>query len=261
MFRSLRWRLSWLFFTPCEFTLNIIVIELADSPCSHQSPSQSGHRPQTLDGWLAILKVATVWSCESLREWAIATIDNRLDFHDTFYCLNLALKHMVPKWALLAYNGICRRSEHLSVDEGRKLGWERFIAICRIREQLATGTLVVPAMSYSYLDDLSQTEPVMKTSDLPVNGDIDHQNKLKLGIPAAAAASNRLQTGTPPDASFRGCVTAKESTIQVAAVSGLEILPPIVPTQQMQAMPHQAPEANNPPSFYCRRGPHNANSK
>lgn len=62
----------------------------------------------------------------------------------------------VPQWVRPAYDAICRRPESLSPDEGRRLGWDRYAAICRIREDLARGTLIVPVGNYDYLVALSK---------------------------------------------------------------------------------------------------------
>lgn len=63
---------------------------------------------------------------------------------------------------LPTYDRICRRPEPFTVEEGKKLGWERFIAVCTIRERLASGALVPPTGSYDHLDLFSSDEPMVK---------------------------------------------------------------------------------------------------
>jgi len=52
-----------------------------------------------------------------------------------------------------SYDRICRAEESLSADEGRRLGWERFAAVCAIRERFARGELVALDGCHDYLLD------------------------------------------------------------------------------------------------------------
>ncbi|KAG8987646.1 hypothetical protein FRB94_001606 [Tulasnella sp. JGI-2019a] len=59
---------------------------------------------------------------------------------------------------------MCRRPEPITANEGRQLGWDRYAAICCIREQLACGTLDAPTGDYEYLSDFSEDAPILRPS-------------------------------------------------------------------------------------------------
>ncbi|KAG8991846.1 hypothetical protein FRB94_012214 [Tulasnella sp. JGI-2019a] len=122
----------------------------------HASPFQSNFDDVDLNQWAAILKLATLWSFSTTRAYAIAVFDARVADEDPFDKLERAIACGVSKWIRLAYDAMCRRPEPLSADEGRRLGWDRFAAICFIREQLARGTLNAPTGSYEYLSGFSE---------------------------------------------------------------------------------------------------------
>ncbi|KAG8880651.1 hypothetical protein FRB98_004965 [Tulasnella sp. 332] len=122
----------------------------------HEPPFQTNLDHIQIRQWAAILKLATLWSFDSTRALAITIFDTRFPDEDCFDRLERSLACGVPKWVRPAYDAICRRPESLSADEGRRLGWERYAAICRIREDLARGTLNVPVGTYDHLAHFSE---------------------------------------------------------------------------------------------------------
>ncbi|KAG8869223.1 hypothetical protein FRB97_001468, partial [Tulasnella sp. 331] len=111
--------------------------------------------------WTTVLRLTTLWSFTTMRAYAIAVFDTKIAEEDPFNRLERAFAYAVPKWVQPAYDAICRRPESLSADEGRRLGWERYAAICHIREDLARGTLDVPVGDYSHLMEFSEDSPAL----------------------------------------------------------------------------------------------------
>lgn len=117
-----------------------------------------------------MLKISTLWSCEHIRSHVISRL--KYATIDPFRRLELALECNVSEWLLVSYDTICRREDSLSATEGMLLGWDRFAAICRIREQLARGAIAPPPGSYEYLKQLSDPAVITARSAQSPDPDI-----------------------------------------------------------------------------------------
>ncbi|KAG8986564.1 hypothetical protein FRB94_012216 [Tulasnella sp. JGI-2019a] len=116
--------------------------------------------------WAAILKLANLWSFKAIKAYAIAVFETRFVDEDCFDRLERAFTCGVSKWVRPAYDDMCRRPEPLTANEGRQLGWDRYAAICCIREQLARGTLDSPMEGYEYLSNFSDNFPTFQPSSV-----------------------------------------------------------------------------------------------
>ncbi|KAG8854193.1 hypothetical protein FRB96_007749 [Tulasnella sp. 330] len=133
----------------------------------YEPPFQTSFDHITIHQWAAILKLATLWSFNATRAYAISLFDTKFTDEDCFNRLERAFACAVPKWVRPAYDAICRRPQSLSANEGRRLGWDRYAAICRIREDLARGTLRVPRGCHEYLMDFSEHSATLFVADIP----------------------------------------------------------------------------------------------
>ncbi|KIO22958.1 hypothetical protein M407DRAFT_27526 [Tulasnella calospora MUT 4182] len=88
--------------------------------------------------WFAALKLATAWNFDQVRQFII----QELDFVavDPFDRIRIADECRVPEWLRPALARLCARKSDLTAAEGRALGYERFAAICRIREMEKLGS-------------------------------------------------------------------------------------------------------------------------
>lgn len=92
-----------------------------------------------------------------------------------------------------AYDQLCRRRAPLTAEEGERLGWARFAAICRIREELVGGYTRPPPGHYLYLEEFSDEDPV-------VNHFMAHSYEMDEDDEAPTkAASLYDRTAPPPD--------------------------------------------------------------
>ncbi|KAG8998947.1 hypothetical protein FRB94_006493 [Tulasnella sp. JGI-2019a] len=128
-------------------------------------PFQTNFDHINIHQWASILKIASLWSFKATKAYAITVFDTRFTDEDPFDRLDHAFQCGVPKWVRPAYATICLREEPLSADEGRRLGWERYAAICRIRELAARGMLSIWTRSYDYLSHFLDTSPELDTVD------------------------------------------------------------------------------------------------
>jgi len=93
------------------------------------------YRASTAEDWVIILDLATRWEFQDVRELAITQLDGmKFDAVDK---LEVMKKYKVDsQWGYSAITELCSRTHPLTVEEGRKLGIELSINICRIRERL-----------------------------------------------------------------------------------------------------------------------------
>lgn len=128
------------------------------------SPFSNDLDTLTLSQWAAVLHLSTEWSFDRIRQRAIDLFDAPAfaDQQDALDRLDLAFQCHVPQWVLPAYDALCRRVEPLSAEEGPRLGWTRFAALCRLREWLARGGEEgAPLGEYEYLAEFSEESPVV----------------------------------------------------------------------------------------------------
>ncbi|KAG8990429.1 hypothetical protein FRB94_013366 [Tulasnella sp. JGI-2019a] len=86
--------------------------------------------------WGDALHLATKWGFSAIRKHVITEIDVQCVDQAPLDRFELALKCRVPQWLQPVYHTLCARNEHITAEEGRRLGYERLTAICRIREIL-----------------------------------------------------------------------------------------------------------------------------
>ncbi|KAG8988606.1 hypothetical protein FRB94_000568 [Tulasnella sp. JGI-2019a] len=86
--------------------------------------------------WSDALYLSTRWGFSAVREHVIAEIEDQCDDQGPLDRFELALKCRVSQWLRPVYHALCSRNEHITAEEGRRLGYERLTAICRIREVL-----------------------------------------------------------------------------------------------------------------------------
>ncbi|KAI6040621.1 hypothetical protein EDC04DRAFT_1459408 [Pisolithus marmoratus] len=87
--------------------------------------------------WISVLKLSTMWDFNNLRNVAIQHLDvpsGPLGPADKFA---LASKYETKKWLLPALIALARRSEPISVEEGRCIGFENALKLAAVREKLA----------------------------------------------------------------------------------------------------------------------------
>ncbi|KAG8869222.1 hypothetical protein FRB97_001467 [Tulasnella sp. 331] len=189
----------------------------------HEPPFQTNFDHINIHQWAAILKLATLWSFNATRAYAISVFDNRFPEENCFDRLERAFACAVPKWVRPAYDDICRRPESLSANEGRRLGWERYAVICRIREDLARGTLDVPFRNYDHLVDFSRLSPVLYTED-----QLEHSSNATLVVEEILIVKDS-DTGEASldhiDADASVKAVTREETIEIGEQCGVQSEP------------------------------------
>lgn len=86
----------------------------------------------TLQEWSEAFHIATLWGFEQLRAYIIKTTDSIAQ--DPMDRIQLADQCGLTEWLHPAYAKLCARDTSLTAEEGRRLGFERFAALSRIRE-------------------------------------------------------------------------------------------------------------------------------
>ncbi|KIO16895.1 hypothetical protein M407DRAFT_33451 [Tulasnella calospora MUT 4182] len=86
----------------------------------------------TLKEWSEALQIATLWRFEQLRAYIIMNIDSMA--WDPFDRIQVADDCGLTDWLHPAYARLCARDASLTIEEGRRIGFERFAALVKIRE-------------------------------------------------------------------------------------------------------------------------------
>lgn len=86
----------------------------------------------TVQEWSEAFHIATLWGFEQLRAYIIKTTDSIAQ--DPIDRIQLADKCGLTEWLHPAYAKLCARDSSLTAEDGRKLGFERFAVLSRIRE-------------------------------------------------------------------------------------------------------------------------------
>jgi hypothetical protein len=84
--------------------------------------------------WISILKLATLWMFKELRAGAIWRLNLRTS---PFERVLLAKQYNVPQWLRSGYEALVRRTEMLSLEEARQLGYQSAFLVCQAREEWA----------------------------------------------------------------------------------------------------------------------------
>ncbi|KAI6015181.1 hypothetical protein F5J12DRAFT_816462 [Pisolithus orientalis] len=85
--------------------------------------------------WISVLKLSTMWEFNELRDAAIQHLDSPSQPLDPVNKLVLASKYQIKKWQLPALLEFAKRSELISVEEGRLIGFENALKLAAVREQ------------------------------------------------------------------------------------------------------------------------------
>ncbi|KAI5890135.1 uncharacterized protein SCHCODRAFT_02630957 [Schizophyllum commune H4-8] len=99
-------------------------------------PALDLEKPQTVDDWLAILKLSTMWNFPSARNLAIQRLAKLRT--DPVRQLVMQFQYSVDaQWGYEAFRALCKRREPLSLVEARDVGMEVVIKVSVARERLA----------------------------------------------------------------------------------------------------------------------------
>lgn len=88
----------------------------------------------TFEQWSAAVYLATVWGFHFVRAYAVKQISSGFVDQFPLESIELAAECNVANWLRPAYEVLCERTQPISAEEGKRLGYTRLIAICRIRE-------------------------------------------------------------------------------------------------------------------------------
>ncbi|KAG9000304.1 hypothetical protein FRB94_005566 [Tulasnella sp. JGI-2019a] len=92
----------------------------------------------TVQEWGSALYISTRWGFTCIREHIIKQIEEHYEDQHALDRFELAMKCRVSQWLHPTYNTFYTRDGHITADEGRRLGYERLTAICKIREIFRT---------------------------------------------------------------------------------------------------------------------------
>ncbi|KAF7968239.1 hypothetical protein HWV62_31571 [Athelia sp. TMB] len=92
-------------------------------------------RPDSQDEWLSILKLATMWEFDDIKERAIVESTKEMSQKTPLERIALAVKYNVPRWLLDAYTALVQQDNPLTRNEVDALGHETVYQLLQLREQ------------------------------------------------------------------------------------------------------------------------------
>ncbi|KAG8883139.1 hypothetical protein FRB98_003284 [Tulasnella sp. 332] len=189
----------------------------------------------TVEDWARALYLATEWGFAAVRTYAIERIEHQHRHQDALDRLELAERCSVLHWLHPTYNTLCTRGEPITADEGKRLGFERFAAICRIRELYHQAQKSVGC-------SLSCTNCKLEAALLPAHSKpsdamkwITGARELRVVIPELAEEGITeigSQTETTPKETSEGVSEAKDNVQQTS----------MPPEEQQEATVMSAPD-------------------
>ncbi|KAL1659802.1 hypothetical protein GGF50DRAFT_119528 [Schizophyllum commune] len=93
-------------------------------------------RAKTVDDWIAVLELSTLWDFVDIRRVAIKEL-GALEM-DPVHKIVIQMRHDIKReWSFGAFDTLCRRSEPLDIGEGERLGVEVLAKVAATREKLS----------------------------------------------------------------------------------------------------------------------------
>ncbi|KAG8914526.1 hypothetical protein FRC01_004025 [Tulasnella sp. 417] len=113
--------------------LEAITVSQVTSFCRVASSRRYDTPPEmTLKEWSEAFQIASLWRFEQLRAYILKNMDSLAQ--DPFDRIQVANECGLTEWLHPAYAKLCARDNSFSVEEGRRIGFERFAALVKIRE-------------------------------------------------------------------------------------------------------------------------------
>ncbi|ETW77471.1 hypothetical protein HETIRDRAFT_480130 [Heterobasidion irregulare TC 32-1] len=103
--------------------------------------NHDGYSKITLQQWMHILSIASVFQFDNIRERAIREITKHEPNLDAMQEIELALKHEVRQWALEGLAKLLLRPEVLDEDEASRLPLGMVVKLWKAREEYVTDKL------------------------------------------------------------------------------------------------------------------------
>lgn len=113
-------------------------------------PRRIGHYDlQTTEEWASVLELAYKWQFDAVCELAADKLAQVASLVDQVV---LGRKYGLEKMLLSARVRLCEREEHISLEEGRRLGLDECIIIGEVRQKARTNLFAVAAMKFDEWD-------------------------------------------------------------------------------------------------------------
>ncbi|KAL4068136.1 hypothetical protein J3A83DRAFT_3816544 [Scleroderma citrinum] len=97
--------------------------------------------------WISVLKLSTMWEFDGPRNAAIHHLDSLEPPIDPVEKVVLAMQYDIKEWLLPALLKLAQRPEPISIEEGRRIGFETTVKLAAVREKVTLGG---PSSSSSY---------------------------------------------------------------------------------------------------------------
>jgi len=97
----------------------------------------------TVEKWVSVLKLSTMWDFHETRELAIKELSKE-GMMDLVMKVGLAKQFKIPEWLFAGYEGLIKRKEAISIAEAELLGLTTVVRLFRIREESVARRHTIP---------------------------------------------------------------------------------------------------------------------
>ncbi|KAI0739027.1 hypothetical protein C8Q80DRAFT_1203405 [Daedaleopsis nitida] len=100
----------------------------------HHAPTYEESKELTLEEWISVLKLTTMWRFEKLRRVAIDSLTPLLQLEDPVRWISLARKYDVHEWLFPSLHALARRTKAQQLGEVADLGIATVVKMAEVRE-------------------------------------------------------------------------------------------------------------------------------
>ena len=191
---------------------------------------------QTTEDWASVLKLASKWSFESLRDRAIAKVAEAVT--SPIDQVLLGRKYDAPDLLILGYTSLCQSPVPLSYEEGVRLGMKEVIGIYQLRYELYGSDSRPSVPSHEVLDKVKIYTSSRVGGDTTGGGHGSNLNRSdidgkKTSAPTSPASTSALSLRTSDTGADRESGPASEAPDPQQGVP--EALPTSVDGSELQA--------------------------
>ncbi|KAK7679655.1 hypothetical protein QCA50_017367 [Cerrena zonata] len=97
-------------------------------------PLRQAHGLRRASEWISVLKLASLWMCDGVREEAIAVLKEHYA-KDHIRSLEISMKFDVKEWMLSSLGSLAIREEPIEAADAEVVGIECALRICKLREK------------------------------------------------------------------------------------------------------------------------------
>ncbi|KAI0072574.1 hypothetical protein K474DRAFT_1700885 [Panus rudis PR-1116 ss-1] len=107
--------------------------------------NEQDNRNLTTEEWISVLKLATMWAFQAIRQTAIQSLATQLQT-DPVEKINLAQAYNIREWLIPTLNSLAQRRDMITSAEAERLGMDYTLKLVQVRERFYSRALRRPCL-------------------------------------------------------------------------------------------------------------------